>query len=312
MRFSIIIPVYNVEKYLSKCLDSVLTQSFTGWEAICVNDGSTDGSGAILEEYAKQNSQFTVIAQANGGLSAARNTGLEAAKGDYVLFLDSDDWLETDALQIISANLQDEDLLCFSGRRYFEENRQYEDADQLVEESSNKGWDYYSQNALKPRRFAFVCVVLRCYKRRFLLDNGLYFKPGLYHEDNLFTPLVCFFAHKTRVIPDVLYDYRVRGKSIMTSRSLKHWMDVVRIANELAAFFVPKTGIEKRTIYQALTHHYQVSLANVPLEYSKELRHIVDWGLYRSVSRTKLRHRILYSTAKISSRLFKTINRFIS
>ena len=107
MRFSIIIPVYNVEKYLRDCLDSVLGQSFSDWEAICVNDGSTDHSASILEEYASRDIRITVISQPNGGLSAARNTGMNAAKGDYVIFLDSDDWLEADALKTYSALTED-------------------------------------------------------------------------------------------------------------------------------------------------------------------------------------------------------------
>ena len=94
MLFSIIIPVYNVEKYLRDCLDSVLAQTYPDWEAVCVNDGSTDGSSVILEEYSSKDSRFKVFNQANGGLSLARNTGLDEAKGDYILFLDSDDWLE--------------------------------------------------------------------------------------------------------------------------------------------------------------------------------------------------------------------------
>ena len=86
-RITIVIPVYNVELYLRECLDSVLNQTFTDWEAICVNDGSVDGSTAILEEYAAKDYRLKVVTQANAGLSAARNTGLRRAQGDYVLFL---------------------------------------------------------------------------------------------------------------------------------------------------------------------------------------------------------------------------------
>ena len=91
MTLSIIIPVYNVESYLAQCLDSVLVDNnFTG-QVICVNDGSTDGSLAILEQYAAKHDNIEIITQANAGLSAARNTGLNAANGDYVFFMDSDD-----------------------------------------------------------------------------------------------------------------------------------------------------------------------------------------------------------------------------
>ena len=92
-KISVIIPVYNVEKYLRECLDSLLNQTFKDIEIICVNDGSTDGSLNILNEYASKDSRFIIINQNNQGLSAARNNGLNVAKGDYVAFLDSDDYI---------------------------------------------------------------------------------------------------------------------------------------------------------------------------------------------------------------------------
>lgn len=308
MLFSLIIPVYNVEKYLKGCLESVLCQTYEDWEAICINDGSTDGSATILEEYAAKDSRFKVISQPNGGLSAARNSGLDAASGDYVLFLDSDDYLEKDALCIISERLSDEDLLCFSGRRFFDESGEYEKADDLPKDSFETGWEYYSKHALDKRNFAFVCVVLRCYRRAYLLENSLRFKPGIYHEDNMFTPLACYYAKKVKVIPDILYDYRVRGSSIMTTRSLKHKEDILTIANSLAAFFVPQAGTEKATVYKALTHHYQsVFIDKVSRKEERHLLSMVDWKLYKTVSRTKARHRVQYLALRISPKLFRFI-----
>lgn len=102
---SIIIPVYNTALYLSQALDSVINQSYKKLQIICVNDGSTDQSLAILEEYAKNDSRIEIITQRNSGLSSARNKGLDAAKGDYILFLDSDDWLDTDTVQKARRNL---------------------------------------------------------------------------------------------------------------------------------------------------------------------------------------------------------------
>ena len=308
MLFSIIIPVYNVEKYLRECLESVLCQTYEDWETICINDGSTDGSATILEEYAAKDSRFKVISQSNGGLSVARNSGLEAASGDYVLFLDSDDYLEKDALSVIAESLSNEDLLCFSGRRFFDESGEYEKADDLPKDSFETGWEYYSKHALDKRNFAFVCVVLRCYRRAYLLENRLRFKPGIYHEDNMFTPLACYYAKKVKIIPDVLYDYRVRGSSIMTTRSLKHKEDILTIANSLAAFFVPQARIEKTTVYKALTHHYQsVFATESSRKEEKHLLSMVDWKMYKAVSRTKVRHRVQYLALRISPKLFRFI-----
>ena len=97
---SVIIPIYNVEKYLRRCLDSVKNQTFQDWEAICVNDGSPDNSAAILAEYAAQDARFKIIDKKNGGLSDARNAGMAVASGDYVLYLDSDDFIHPQTMEI--------------------------------------------------------------------------------------------------------------------------------------------------------------------------------------------------------------------
>lgn len=301
MKFSVIIPVYNVESYLRDCLDSVLNQTFADWEAICVNDGSTDGSANILDEYAARESRLKVITQPNGGLSAARNVGIDAAEGEYVLFLDSDDWLEKNALEVLSTNLDGEDMLCFSGRRYFESENTYQDADQLKAQSYLSGMEYYNENALLVRDFAFVCVVLRVYKREFLSRHNLQFKEGIFHEDNLFTPLACYYAGKVKVINECLYDYRVRSNSITTTVNFKRLCDLLETANTLAAFFVPKQGFDKTTVYRAITHHFQVVFANVPDKNRKELGQLCDWRLYRKVSRTKPRHVVNYWKNRIKS-----------
>ena len=302
MPFSIIIPVYNVEGYLKQCLDSVINQTHGDWEAICVDDGSTDGSAAILAEYALTDRRLKIVTQTNGGLSAARNTGLRIAEANYVLFLDSDDWLEPNALEIIDNSIMGEDMLCFSGRRYFEETSSFNPADKLPEKKYSTGMDYYNENALVHRDFAFVCVVLRAYKRTFLLENGLKFKEGIYHEDNLFTPLACYHATAVRVINACLYNYRVRANSITTSFNLKRMRDFLNIANVLATFFIPQSGFDKTMIYRAITHHYQVAFMNSPKCNQNEMKQLCDWTSYKTVSRTKMRHRINYQRYRLLSR----------
>ena len=99
-KISIIIPMYNVEKYLRRCLDSVLNQTFTDWQAICVDDGSPDKSGDIAEEYAKQDERFVVVHKENGGLSDARNAGFSYADGEYIMYLDSDDFIHPQTMEI--------------------------------------------------------------------------------------------------------------------------------------------------------------------------------------------------------------------
>lgn len=294
MRFSVIIPVYNVEKYIRACLDSLLGQSFLDWEALCVNDGSTDSSAAILEEYAAKDNRIKVVNQSNSGTATARNTGLRAAQGDYVFFLDSDDWLEPDSLQILADRLHGEDILCFSGKRYFESTGDYHPADILPEKVYQSGMDYYNENALLPRDFAFVCVVLRIYNRAFLMRNGLFFDDDISYEDNLWVPRVLYYARTVSMITDALYMYRIREGSKMQEVSLKRKMDMLKVANRLAEFFIPKQGFDKTVVYRAITHHYQSALMLVSKAEKKELGKACDWKEYRVVSRTKLRHVVNY------------------
>lgn len=310
IKFSIIIPLYNVEQYIGECVESIADQSFNDYEAIFVDDGCTDSSAIIVEELAtKKDIPFKLIHQSNQGLSAARNAGLKEASGEYVLFLDSDDWIEPDTLSTLAKNINDEDLICFSGRRYFEDSGSFEEADLLEGREYETGWDYYSENALRQRQFAFVCVVLRAYRRQYLLGNNLFFEQGIKHEDNLFTPLACFYAKKVKVIPDALYSYHIRCNSIMTSRGLQNRKDIIHIANTLAEFFSKQQTIDRTTLYQALTHHYQSSFCNCTKTVDMELLPLVDWKSYKTVSRTKLRHRIQYCAMRISPRLFRLVNK---
>ena len=120
---SVIIPVYNVEDYLAECIDSVLGQSYTDYEIILVDDGATDSSGRMCDEYARKDSRIRVIHQENGGLSAARNTGLRAAWGKYIYFLDSDDYIAPSALEHLAALAEKEqaDVVFFDGYTFFDE-----------------------------------------------------------------------------------------------------------------------------------------------------------------------------------------------
>lgn len=256
MKFSIIIPVYNVEQYLTKCLDSVVNQTYNDeYEVICVNDGSTDSSLAILEEYAKRYGIIKIVNQENRGLSEARNTGIRQAKGKYIWFIDSDDWIEDDALNILHKKINDEDIVCFNGRRYFEDGKT-ETPDEGIEISDISGWEYYNKYALQSRKFHFACVVLRVYKRDFLLKNNLFFEPGIYHEDNLFTPIALYHAIKIKSIPDMLYQYRIRVSSITQNINFKRIIDIITIANRLAEFFIHKTDINKSVVYKDLSSYY--------------------------------------------------------
>ncbi len=304
--FSIIIPVYNVEQYLKTCLDTVIAQNYSDFEVICVNDGSTDGSKSILDEYAAKYSNISIINQENKGLSAARNAGIRAAKGDYIFFLDSDDWIEPDTLKILADKQNGEDLLCFNGRRYFEDGRT-ETPDAGIVEDRLTGWEYYNKYALVSRKFHFVCVVLRLYRREFLLENKLKFVEGLLHEDNLFTPIACFYAGRVKVIPDILYVYRIRSGSITYKRNIENLYAQLKIADKLADFFMAIQGINKSIIYREIALEYFVYIPTKNMIFgmtTKDVLKLIDLTKLRVVC-IYPRHRLMYRLLILSPLFYR-------
>lgn len=222
---SIVVPVYNVESYLRECLDSVLAQTFSDWECICVDDGATDDSPTILAEYAERDSRFRIIRQSNGGLSAARNTGMDAANGTYVYFLDSDDMLVPDALRRMTETMDGLQLdeLVFGTELLVEEGAA------TAEMVAEKARFYSICPAVIGQRLAghelfgclvhensfFASVPLRCF-RRDAIPSWLRFPTGVIHEDEYFSPLALLSAKTASAIADKLYVRRLRKGSITT------------------------------------------------------------------------------------------------
>lgn len=241
---SIIIPVYNVEKYLRECLDSVLVSNkFTG-QVVCVNDGSTDGSGNILEEYAKMYPNIEIITQKNAGLSAARNAGFDRATGEYILFLDSDDWLFPNVINKLQNSIDGEDVLYYNVKKY-NESKQKLDADCSIAELKHlSGQAYFAAVYDKERNMPCVCVWSGVYSRNFLKENNLYNKPGILHEDELFTPQVLLKATNVSSVNEYVYVYRNRDGSIMTTVSMKHLADKLYVFHSLYDLFQQTGGID--------------------------------------------------------------------
>ena len=268
--------------------------------------------------------QIRVIDRENGGLSATRNTGLAAATGDYVVFVDSDDWVEPTMLSRLAEEAHSEDMICFACRK-----SDSGATDTLIPEQTD-GWSYYNHHALEHREVPFVCVWQRCYRREFLEENYLRFREGILHEDNEFTPRACLKAKRIKVIPNVLYNYRVRPGSIMTTaitergasslasprqsgagvattRGLRSKESLITIGNELSALFAKEEGIDKTNIYRHLTQCYQMAFIDNTREEDRKLMNLADWQAYRRVSRTKLRHRLLYAALRCSPVLFRRL-----
>jgi len=211
MKISVIIPVYNVAGYVRKSIESVINQDYLGEvEIICVNDGSTDGSREILSEF----DELVVIDQGNQGPSAARNTGLRKATGKYVFFLDSDDYLPPDALEILYKVAIEKDVEVVGGEMQLISPDSELDVLSRPDGIYNQtftGFDYLN----KDYEHLYACNKL--YKREFLIDNNFHFIEGITFEDMEFTPRIYMKAKSVILIPNVTYFYVQRPGSITNS-----------------------------------------------------------------------------------------------
>jgi len=241
--FSIIIPIYNVERYLLQCLESVLNQTYTNIEVILVNDGSTDNSGAICEEIKVNDSRVKVIHTDNKGVSFARNLGINIATGDYILFVDSDDWLEKDAIEKISKVLNKRlyDLVFFN----------------LVKEIDNKLIPVYpfqdsrsliSKNELEnmlPQliKQEVINSPIKIYKTDVIKNNNIKFNTGIsIAEDYLFN-IECFLnADSLFIMKDILYHYMIRNNNSLTRKFKENKYEQLMYVNNTIMELVTKHG----------------------------------------------------------------------
>lgn len=234
MKLSIIIPVYNVEKYIDKCLLSCLSQDvpLTDYEIIIINDGTKDRSLEIAQERTKDVPNVTIFSQENAGLSAARNKGLSMAKGDYVWFVDSDDYIETRCLGGIFSVLNESvDILQLQYRYIYEDGRPPKDAPKKIINNVCSGREITLRGGLPAQ------AQLTIFRRSFLLDNNLLFEPGIYHEDSEFRPRAVYLAKRISSYNEIVYNYLIRTSgSIMSNFKLKNGLDLIYLCNKLYLF----------------------------------------------------------------------------
>lgn len=222
VKISVVLPVYNVANYLRKCLDSLVNQTFKDFEVICVNDGSTDLSLSILEGYSLTDSRFKIITQENQGLSGARNTGIKEVQGDYVLFVDSDDWLEENALELLYEHVKgfDSDITMFKFKYYDENTAEFSEGPftnlEVIDPSFFTG-NFFYMDVIDIIFKISHAPFNKLYKTSFLKENDAKFLYGSYYEDLEFFYKVFLKAKKVSVLPEYLYYYRIRDQSISTS-----------------------------------------------------------------------------------------------
>ena len=232
-KVSVIVPVFNVEKYLSKCLKSLIKQSIQDIEIICVNDGSYDSSGEILERYAKIDKRIKILNQENKGQATARNLGIIEASGEYLGFVDSDDWVDKDYFEKLynSAKLYNADIACAGFRRCRNGNgtiRKKYILPQVTDDINKKvridkiPADNYIWNKI--------------YKREKWIESGIEFPEGRYFEDIAIVIKIMNLLGKMVTVPKTYYHYRKRGNSTVASNGDLHKKDYEWAINELITY----------------------------------------------------------------------------
>jgi glycosyltransferase EpsH len=245
---SIIVPVYNSEKYLDKCIQSIINQTYSNFELILINDGSKDSSIEICKKYYSIDNRIIIIDKENEGVSVARNKGIERAKGDWISFVDSDDWIEVDTYEQILNSLENEELdiilwNCFINKINNEENNSClrynktifnkEEINILQRKFLCKGIKEY-----KPYVWGIGAPWCKLYSSRLIKNNKLMFVPGLTrNEDGLFNLYAFEYSNKVMYIPTCYYHYRVLSNSLSHGRKNNIISDTEKNLEELIRFY---------------------------------------------------------------------------
>ena len=297
---SVIIPVYNVEKYLKQCIESVINQPFNDMEIILVNDGSKDNSGAICDEYKLKDPRIKVIHKVNGGLSDARNKGIEQAVGKYLLFLDSDDYWMSNSLQdIAEKTTNNPDVVFLSVGKYYDKtnklSEEFECLDgQFIRNKSQKEvLEYLSMSNKFP-----VAAWDKLVKRELIINNNLWFEKNLLSEDIEWTTNLLLLAQTYDVCETKFYVYRKQREGSITSiTKLKNVTDMIWILDKwLNKCKHEDVDPELKELILALhAYEYTVLMGNYYLLKKEEretvkgdLRNLVELLDYAKSKKTKM------------------------
>lgn len=287
--FSIIIPVYNIQEYLEECVSSVLSQTFQKFELILVDDGSTDESGRLCDQLAQTDGRIQVVHQANRGSSGARNRGLEQAAGQYVLFLDGDDFYPQDHfLEEIYLASENKDVVCFNYARYTNKLLKKLIVFPEPEERLDRLWSAMIQNNAYT---SSAC--LKAVKRSLLLKNAIAFEEGVTCEDIEWCAKVMCSAKSLALVPDCVYAYRVRPGSTTQRISTGHIKSQLHILGKIAAAEVQGSEMFQNAYRGYVAFQYCTVLINLRLcrpkidkhtrQQVKELSWLLDYDLNQSV-----------------------------
>lgn len=245
---SVVVPIYNVEKYLEKCVESLRAQTYKNIEIILVDDGSPDHCGKMCDEYAGEDTRIKVIHKKNGGLSDARNAGLEAASGKYILFTDSDDYVKKDLIEkcVDWAEKDQCDIVIFDFIRVEEGLKEITTLE--IEDSGT-----YSLRGEPRLLFGSPSAVNKLFRRDLFVKTEIRFPVGKYYEDLGTTPKLLLMAERIGYLKEAFYYYMIRSGSIMTGAKVdKNYQDRTAMINQVLDFFKEHGAYE--TYYQELEY----------------------------------------------------------
>lgn len=243
INISVIIPVYNVENYLDECIKSVCNQTFTDFEIVVVNDGSTDSSLSIIEKYARFDSRIRIFSQENRGISAARNKGFNEARGAYILFVDSDDYIIPNTLSALWEYAEEtkSEIILGNVWLFFNDDlnnkkASYKRPESIDNDGVFSGENLYAQlmqyESFPPLVYLFFT------KRSYLIENNILMDETLGHEDELWTVLVMCQAKRVKPINFYYYYYRQRMGSFMYSNNLHYRLRSMLSISKLLVTFI--------------------------------------------------------------------------
>lgn len=265
---SIVVPIYNVEKYLDKCINSLIKQTYAYIEIILVDDGSIDNCPAICDKWKEKDSRIIVIHKENGGLSDARNTGIEIAKGTYICFIDSDDYVDETYVEKLYNAIEDNNVnISQCGIDYINDEHKtiksigYDrncllSGRKIIEDSCN---EHYIENEV---------VWNRLYKTS--LFETIKFPKGKLHEDEYTTYKLLYNENNIAIVPENLYKYRQSNNSIMRSKySLKKFNDFKEAYNEKINYFKERNDI---VVYDMVIRSYLSNLSNIYIKIERDIQ----------------------------------------
>ncbi|MBR1884238.1 MAG: glycosyltransferase [Clostridia bacterium] len=213
MKISIVVPIYNVEKELERCIESLINQTYKDIEIILVDDGSKDNCPMICDKYMAKDNRIKVIHKENGGLSDARNTGINNSTGDYILFVDSDDYILLDTCEKFAFHITyNVDIIVGEAKLIYERKEEHQKHNALKEDVIYTNKEYIIASINNNEFYAPICYNL--YKKSFLTSNNLYFKKGILHEDMEILLKLFLSAKKINCMKYEFYQYVIRENSI--------------------------------------------------------------------------------------------------